>query len=195
MNVILTKDHNELGVNGSMVKVSEGYARNYLLPNNMAVRATANVMAHYESRRKARSKKEAAVIEDANKRAEEMSKLVVLATVRVGEEGRLYGTVTTKEIAALLQEQHGIEVDKKHISIASPIKSVGLHSISIKLHPEISAQMQVDVQGDGEEEYEEFVEPVKEVAASNDSYDDGYDDGYADEYNDNNEELDVDAEA
>jgi len=187
MNVILTKDHNELGVNGSMVSVSEGYARNYLLPNNLAVRATANVMAHYESRRKARSKKEAAVIEDANKRAEEMSKLVVKAEVRVGEEGRLYGTVTTKEIATLLQEQHGIEVDKKHISIASPIKTVGVYTVSVKLHPEISAQMQVDVQGDGEEEYEEFVEPVKEAAPANDDYED--------EYNDNNEEFDVDAEA
>lgn len=194
MKVILTKDHNELGVNGSMVTVSEGYARNYLLPNNMAVRATDNVMAHYESRRKARSKKEATIIEEANKRAAEMSKLVVTATVRVGEEGRLYGTVTTKEIAALLQEQHGIEVDKKHITIASPIKSVGKHSIAVKLHPEISAHMQVDVQGDGEDEYEEFVEPVQQ-AASNDSYDDGYDDDYEDEYNDNNEEFDVDAEA
>lgn len=194
MKVILTKDHNELGINGSMVTVSEGYARNYLLPNNMAVRATDNVMAHYESRRKARSKKEAAVIEDANKRAEEMSKLVVTAVVRVGEEGRLYGTVTTKEIAALLHEQHGVEVDKKHIAIASPIKSVGMHSISVKLHPEISAQMQLDVQGDGGDEYEEFVEPAKEPV-SNDGYDDGYDDAYEDEYNDENDEFDVDAEA
>lgn len=146
MKVILTKDHHELGVNGSLVEVSEGYARNYLLPNQMAVQATKNVMQHYEDRKKARAKKEAAIRERAREQAAKIGELSLSVSAKVGEEGRLFGAVTSKEIAAQLAEQHKIEIDKKQIEIPHPIKAVGDHSVNIKLHPEVSTSLRVTVQ-------------------------------------------------
>lgn len=147
MKVILTKDHNELGVNGAMVEVAEGYARNFLIPNNLAVRATANVVQHYEDRKKARANKEAAIRERARERAAQLEALSLRIEVNVGEEGRLYGTVTNKDVAQALAEQHNVEIDKKQIDILSPIKQVGQHAVSIKLHPEVSARLTVEVHG------------------------------------------------
>ena len=152
MKVILTKDHHELGINGSLVNVSEGYARNYLLPNNLAVRATANVEKHYEERKKARAKKETSIRENAQALAEKIGALTLEATAKVGEEGRLYGTITTKEVMGLLAEQHQITVDRKQIEIPSPIKVVGEHKVNIKLHPEVSASLTLNVQSDAPEE-------------------------------------------
>lgn len=148
MKVILTKDHHELGINGSMVDVSEGYARNYLIPNNMAVRATKNVMAHYEDRKKARAKKEAAILEDAQKRASELEQAVITIHSKVGEEGKLYGTVTSKEIAEILHRNHEVTVDKKQVDIPNAIKYVGDHIANIKLHPEVVAAVKVVVQAE-----------------------------------------------
>ncbi len=157
MKVILTRDHNELGVNGSLIDVSEGYARNYLIPNNMAVRATKNVMAHYENRKKATAKKEAAAREQAQAYADKLSQLVVDVEANVGEEGRLYGTVTNKEVAEILKEKHDIDVNRRVIDIKTPIRTVGKYEVSIKVHPEISANITLNVFGDGPEE-EEVVE-------------------------------------
>ncbi|PKL78649.1 MAG: 50S ribosomal protein L9 [Candidatus Melainabacteria bacterium HGW-Melainabacteria-1] len=148
MKVILTKDHHELGVNGSLVEVAEGYARNYLIPNSLAVNATKNVMAHYEDRKKARANKEAAIRERAREQAAKIGELSLTVDVKVGEEGRLYGTVTTKEIAALLAEQHQIELDKKQIEIPHAIKNVGDHLVKIKLHPEVSTELRLTVQAE-----------------------------------------------
>lgn len=146
MKVILTKDHHELGVNGSVVDVAEGYARNYLLPNHMAVQATKNVVEHYEERKKARAKKEATIREKARELGAKIAELNVTVQAKVGEEGRLYGTVTNKEIAHHLAEQHSIEVDRKQIEIPHAIKAVGDHSVNIKLHPEVSTQLRVTVE-------------------------------------------------
>lgn len=148
MKVILTKDHHELGINGSVVDVSEGYARNFLIPHNLAVRATDNVIAHYEDRKKARAKKEAARKEQAREMAGKFEALSLNAAVRVGEEGRLYGTVTTKEIVQLLEEQHQITVDKKQVEISQPIKQLGEHEVKVRLHPEVSAKLKVNVQAE-----------------------------------------------
>lgn len=148
MKVILTKDHHELGINGSLVDVSEGYARNFLIPNSLAVIATKNVMTHYEDRKKARANKEAAIRERAKELAAKIGELSLTVNVKVGEEGRLYGTVTTKDVAQHLAEQHQLEVDKKQIEIPHAIKAVGDHNVNIKLHPEVSAQLRVTVQAD-----------------------------------------------
>jgi len=148
MKVILTKDHHELGINGSLVNVSDGYARNYLIPKNLAVLATKNVETHYENRKKARAKKEAAVREQARELAAKIGELTLQATAKVGEEGRLYGTITTKEIVQLLAEQHQITLDRKQVDIPQPIKVVGDHSVNVKLHPEVSTSLKVTVQSD-----------------------------------------------
>lgn len=148
MKVILTKDHHELGINGSVVDVSEGYARNYLLPNALAVNATKNVVAHYDNRKKAIAKKEAAKRERAREQAAKIGEMTLTVDAKVGEEGRLYGTVTTKDIAQLLKDQHQVEVDRKQIEIPHAIKNVGDHSVNVKLHPEVSAQLRVTVQAE-----------------------------------------------
>ena len=146
MKVILTKDHHELGINGSLVEVSEGYARNYLIPNSLAVIATKNVMTHYEDRKKARANKEAAIRERARELAAKIGELGLTVNAKVGEEGRLFGAVTNKDIAQHLAEQHKLEIDKKQIEIPFAIKAVGDHSVNIKLHPEVSTQLRVTVQ-------------------------------------------------
>lgn len=151
MKVILTKDHTELGVNGSVIDVSEGYARNYLIPNNIVVRATKNVITHYEDRKKALAKKEASARESAQAYADKLSQLTLKVEVNVGEEGRMYGSVTNKEIADLLKEQHNIEVNRRVIDIKTPIRSVGIYQATVKVHPEIVATLTIDVQGEEEE--------------------------------------------
>ncbi len=151
MKVILTKDHTELGVNGSVIDVSEGYARNYLIPNNIVVRATKNVMTHYEDRKKALAKKEVAARENAQAYADKLSQLTLKVEANVGEEGRLYGSVTNKEVAELLKEQHDIEVNRRVIDIKTPIRSVGTYKATVKVHPEIVATLTIEVQGQEEE--------------------------------------------
>lgn len=151
MKVILTKDHTELGVNGSVIDVSEGYARNYLIPNNIVERATKNVITHYEDRKKALAKKESAARENAQAYADKLSQLTLKVEVNVGEEGRMYGSVTNKEIAELLKEQHDIEVNRRVIDIKTPIRSVGIYKATVKVHPEIMATLTIDVQGQEEE--------------------------------------------
>lgn len=145
MKVVLTQDHDTLGMNGSIVDVSEGYARNFLLPQNLAVRATSNVIKHFEDRKKATAKKEAAKLDKAKAFAQELSQLSVNIEVRVGEEGKLYGTVTAKDIAAALSEQHQQEFDKKQVDIPAPIRQVGEHQVKLKVHPQVKADLKVVV--------------------------------------------------
>lgn len=148
MKVILTQDHNELGVNGTMVDVKEGYARNFLIPRNLAVHATKNVMAHYESRKKARANKEAAILQKAKDLAAKLEDQLVKAVAKVGEEGRLYGTITSKEIADILFKNHEINVDRKQIEIPNPIKLIGDYKVNIKVHPSVIASVKVNVQAE-----------------------------------------------
>lgn len=148
MKVILTKDHHELGMNGTLVDVSEGYARNYLLPKQLAVVASKNVITHYDERKKARAKKEANIRDKASELAAKIGEMTITVAVRVGEEGRLYGTVTNKDIAQHLAEQHKLELDKKQIEIPAAIKMLGEHQVNVKLHPEVSAKLKVTVQAD-----------------------------------------------
>lgn len=145
MKVVLTQDHDTLGMNGSIVDVSEGYARNFLLPQNLAVRATSNVIKHFEDRKKAIAKKEAAKLDKAKAYAQELAQLSVNIEVRVGEEGKLYGTVTAKDIAAALSEQHQQEFDKKQVDIPAPIRQVGEHQVKLKVHPQVKADLKVVV--------------------------------------------------
>lgn len=145
MKVVLTKDHDKLGMSGSVIDVSEGYARNFLLPNQMAQVATPSVLKHYEERKKAIAKKEAAVLARAQELAQRIEGLAVTIAERVGEEGKLYGTVTSKEVVQALAEQAQIEVDKKQIDIRTPIRHLGEHQVHIKLHPKVMAVLKVQV--------------------------------------------------
>jgi large subunit ribosomal protein L9 len=145
MKVVLTKNHDKLGMNGSVVDVSEGYARNFLLPQQLALVATPNVEKHFEERKKAIVKKEAAILARAQELAEKLESLSLTISERVGEEGKLYGTVTSKEVVQALAGQAQIEVDKKQVEIRQAIRYVGEHAVHVKLHPKVVAAVKVQV--------------------------------------------------
>jgi large subunit ribosomal protein L9 len=142
MQVILLEDDPSLGKIGDMVKVSDGYGRNYLLPRKKAILATeksAKALEHQKclvQHRIGKAKK------DAEKMAQEIGKLSCTFAKTVGESGKLFGAVTSMEIEDYLKE-NGIEVDRKKILLEEPIKNLGIFNVPIKLHPEVTAQLKV----------------------------------------------------
>jgi large subunit ribosomal protein L9 len=154
MKVILTEEIRGLGTRGDLVTVKDGYARNYLIPKNLAQEATKgnlNVIEH--QRRKwallAQEEKNA-----AQKQADRVKGVKIRIEKRVGDNGHLFGSVTANEIADALAEK-GIEVDKRRVELGSPIKTVGLHDVEVRLHREVTAQIQVEVVAQGAERVEE----------------------------------------
>ncbi len=147
MEVILKQDVKGTGKAGQVVKVSDGYARNKLIPGGLAVEATpANKKAIEREKAKAKEKYEAdkaAALDLANQLAD---KIVVVKT-KVGENGRLFGAITSKEIASAITEQTGIEVDRRKIILDKPIKETGVETLEIKLFQDIKAKVVVKIEG------------------------------------------------
>ena len=147
MEVILKQDVKGTGKAGQIVKVSDGYARNKLIPGGLAVEATpANRKAIEREKAKAKEKYEAekaAALDLANQLAD---KIVVVKT-KVGENGRLFGAITSKEVAAAITEQTGIEIDKRKIILDKPIKETGVETLEIKLFQDIKAKVVVKIEG------------------------------------------------
>ena len=145
MKVILLEDVRSLGKAGDIVKVSDGYARNMLLPKKMAKEATAGNIKALENRKAAeaeqreKDKAEAAVIK------KELENQVIRLVSKGGAGGRLFGAVTNADIASAIKEQKGFDIDRKKIRIPSPIKTVGRHEAEIKLFTDISAKVKFDV--------------------------------------------------
>lgn len=154
MKVILTEEIRGLGTRGDLVTVKDGYARNYLIPKNLAQEATkSNLNAIEHQRRKwsllAQEEKNA-----AQKQADRVKGVKIRIEKRVGENGHLFGSVTANEIADALAEK-GIEVDKRRIELGSPIKNIGLHDVEVRLHRDVTAAIQVEVVAQGVERLEE----------------------------------------
>ena len=147
MEVILKQDVKGTGKAGDVVKVSDGYARNKLIPGGLAVEATpANRKAIEREKAKAKEKYEAekaAALDLANRLQD---KIVVVKT-KVGENGRLFGAITSKEIAAAISEQTGEEVDKRKIVLDKPIKETGVESVEIKLFQDVKAKVVIKIEG------------------------------------------------
>ena len=145
MQVILKKDVNKIGKAGQLLEVSDGYARNYLFPRNLAEEATAGRVADLNARQQNRK-----VREDKEKQAaEEKKKLlqgkVLRVTASAGESGKLFGSVTAAQIAEALLAQYVVKVDKRDIKLTEPIKQSGNHAVSVKLHAGVQADMTLDV--------------------------------------------------
>ena len=147
MEVILKQDVKGTGKAGDVVKVSDGYARNKLIPGGLAVEATpANKKAIEREKAKAKEKYEAdkaAALDLAHQLAD---KSIVVKT-KVGESGRLFGAITSKEIASAITEQTGVEVDKRKIVLDKPIKETGVETIEIKLFQDVKAKVVVKIEG------------------------------------------------
>lgn len=138
MKVILRRNFDQLGKVGDVVAVKDGYARNYLIPRQIAYQATKGNILALEEEKKQILKKEAKELELAQKLANDIEKVSITIPVKVGEEDKIFGTVTSQMIADSMKEK-GYEIDKRKIEITEPIKSLGIYSVTIKLHPSVSA--------------------------------------------------------
>lgn len=148
MKVILQQDVKGLGKKGEIVNASDGYARNFLIPKKMAVQANEGNVHEVEQQKKAQAKRKAEELQEAERLKERLEKLTVSITTKAGEGGRLFGSVTNKEIAEALQKQHKIKIDKRKINMADPIKDLGDTVVEVKVYPKVSASMKVKVQAE-----------------------------------------------
>jgi large subunit ribosomal protein L9 len=145
MKLVLMQDVKALGKRGEVVEVSEGYARNFLLPRKMGAPATAENMNTLKLQKANADRIAAEELAEAKKLAEELKKKPVVVKIKGGEGGKTYGSVSTKEIAQAAKDQLGIEIDKKKIVLQDPIKTFGTHNVSVKLHREVAAELAVKV--------------------------------------------------
>lgn len=142
MKVILKADVERLGKVGDVVTVAPGFARNYLMPRQMALEATPRNLAGIEVEKKRYAKVQARAAEGARALAERLAGLSLTIRQSAGESDRLFGTVTTMDIAAAL-EKEGVSVDRRQITIEEPIKTLGIYTVPVKLHPEVTAPLKV----------------------------------------------------
>lgn len=147
MKVILKKDVKGLGKQGDIVNAKDGYVRNYLFPRDLAVEATQRNIAKAKEQQKGKEIRKQREKKEAQALADKISKTAIIIKERAGEDGRLFGSVTAKNIASALESQKKIKVDKRKIHLAEPIRYVGILSIEIKVYPEITAKLTVEVQG------------------------------------------------
>ena len=142
--ILLLKPVDNLGGEGDQVKVKAGYARNYLLPQKVALPITQANRKYVESLKKARSMREAKELDKAQEIKGRIEKLNLVFTVKTGDEGRMFGAVTAGDLLARMATE-GIELDKKQVSLYTPVKSLGKHSTKIRLHPDVSFDFEFDV--------------------------------------------------
>ena len=147
--ILLREDVDDLGARGEIVRVRSGYARNYLLPRKLAVEATTSNVKQIEQERAALLKKEATERTNAQGQGEQIAKLVLEFKRKSGEQGALYGSVTSMDIAEALKER-GYEIDRHRIHLREPLKRLGDFTVPVRLHREVSIDLQVKVMPEGE---------------------------------------------
>lgn len=145
MKIILLQDVKTLGKKGQTVEVSDGYARNFILPKKLGIEANAKNMNDLKLQKAHEEKVAKEQLEEAKELAAKIEGLEVELSIKSGKDGRTFGSVSTKEIAQAFKEQHGIEIDKKKISLDEPIRTVGTSIVNIKLHREVTAKLNVRV--------------------------------------------------
>jgi len=148
LKVILTRDYEKLGGAGDIVNVKDGFAKNFLIPNNIAVLATPGNIKQMEIVKKSLIKKEAKNIEEAKKIAELIDGMEIKIKVNSSPEGKLYGSITNKDIAERILADKKVEIDKKKIDLDEHIKEVGFYEVIIKLYKEVKATVKVIVESD-----------------------------------------------
>jgi large subunit ribosomal protein L9 len=147
MKLILTQEVTGLGAPGDVVEVAGGYGRNYLVPRGLAMRWTRGAEKQIELIQRARSAREIRGLDDARAAAGRLAALDVRLQTRAGGGGRLFGSVSPADIAAAVKAAGGPELDRRRIEIKNPIKTVGAHQVTVRLHPEVTATLDVLVTG------------------------------------------------
>jgi large subunit ribosomal protein L9 len=151
MKLILKEDVDNIGVMGSVVEVKDGYGRNFLIPRNLAVEANPKNIRHFEHQKKTIEVKVKKVRKSAEDFAEQLSQMTLSLEARAGEEDKLFGSVTTKDIVEAIA-QKGVEVDRRKILLDEPIKRLGSYEVPIKIHQDVIANVKVEVKQSSTEE-------------------------------------------
>ena len=146
MKVILLEDVKGQGKRGDAINVAEGYARNFLFPKKLAVEATKENIAKLEAAKSAVIRKKQKDVDDALALKKDLEGKVIRISVKKGETGKLFGSVTNKEIAEELARQEGLQIDRKRIVLDEPIKTTGSRQVSVKLHGDIAARITIEVE-------------------------------------------------
>lgn len=144
MKVLLKNDVPKIGKKGELLDVKEGYARNFLIPNGLAIEATGGTMKQYEEEKKAGDRRKAREKEDAQALGAKFKGITITLRHKAGDEGRLFGSITSTEVAEALK-QMGYEIDKRQVVLEEPIRLVGKHQAKIKLHSEVMAMVNIEV--------------------------------------------------
>ncbi len=147
MKVLLVKDVKSLGKAGEVKEVKDGYGKNFLIAKGFAKHATPEIIEEHKKMMAEKEAQEKAELERLKELAKKLDKLEIVVKKKVGENGHLFGAVTKEDIAEALKEEHGIEIDKKHITDKKTIKTVGEHEVDLKLGHGIHATLHVDVEG------------------------------------------------
>jgi large subunit ribosomal protein L9 len=145
MKIILTADVPDLGMRGDVVDVADGYARNYLVPRAMAVKATAGAMRDAEKIRLARQEEAEKEKEAAEAISEALTGTTIVVSARAADEGKLFGSIGARDVGEAIAKNTGFEIPHEQIRLPGPIKEIGLHAVTIKAHPEVSIQLVLDV--------------------------------------------------
>ena len=145
MKVILKTDIKGVGKKDEVINASDGYARNFLFPKNLAVEANTENMSNLKAKKDSNAYKKSQEKEEAKKIAEKLSRILLKIPVKAGENGKIFGGVSAKEISDLLKKEYNIEVDKKKIELKETIKTLGVRTLTIKLYEGVTGNLKVDV--------------------------------------------------
>ncbi len=145
MKVILKQDVENLGDAGEIVDVADGYGNNYLMPRGLAMRATKGAVADAQAIARARRKQAARTLADAEQQQQVLQERPVIVGANAGEDGTLYGSVGNVRIAEAIREQLGVSVDRRRLPLEQPLKTLGVHEVDVRLHPEVRATVRVEI--------------------------------------------------
>ncbi len=146
MKIILLQDVKSLGKKGALVEVSDGYAKNFILPKKLGLEATSKNMNELKLQKANDEKVAAKILEEAKEFAKLLEAKQVVLSLKAGEGGKTFGSVSSKEIAAEALKQHNLEIDKKKIQLPEQLKSIGSYEVPVKLHPQVTAKLKVKIE-------------------------------------------------
>jgi large subunit ribosomal protein L9 len=145
MKVILQQEVKKLGKKGDILEVSEGYARNFLFPKGLAIEATSGNISMLKQQKDADIRKQQKVLDEAKAFGEKVKAVTVTIAAKTGEGGRMFGSVTTKDVVDVLAERHNLELDKRKLDLKDAIKALGEYTIPVRIHPEVMVALKVMV--------------------------------------------------
>ena len=145
MKIILQRPVEKLGVPGDVVDVADGYARNFLIPKGMAAPASKGAVRHSSRLKQAHDKRVQQAVTEARATADQLAASPLRIQARAGEDGRLFGSITVNDVVEQLRERAGVAIDRRQVHLPEPIRSLGTHEVEVRLHPEVTAAVTLEV--------------------------------------------------